>query len=281
MTARSWFQRRRSWGKVSPSASRPPPNHLGVPSGPVCPGNVTAYPVTWPGLISLKRSRTSTPASRSSAKNPASSWACSAAAVTLFRRTARAITPCSGCPRRSSAGPAQRARSFGKVRSAASFPPPYQMIPPSFVVWPARPTAYPVTSPGLIVLRRLRTRTPACFSWAKNSRSELAPAAAAHTSRRRDTRDASLHPRRAACSVSARAGRLAAVRSAGAVDRSPAGLRRPGRPPAPGRSHSRSSPGARPGGPASPRYGCDPGRAGPRPTAPRTRPRWAQTRSGP
>ena len=43
------------------------------------------------------------------------------------------------------ADPAQRARSFGKVRSAASFPPPYQTTPPSRAVWPGSPTAYPVT----------------------------------------------------------------------------------------------------------------------------------------
>jgi hypothetical protein len=119
------------------------------------------------------------------------------------------------------AGPALRARSFGKVRSAASFPPPYQMTEPSLVVWSARLTAYPVTSPGWTVLSRFRTRTPACSRRAKNSRSEPAPAAAAHTSRRRVTRGASSHPRRAACSVSARLARFAAVRSAGAVAVSP------------------------------------------------------------
>ena len=78
-----------------------------------------------------------------------------------------------------------------------------------------------MTSPGLTVLCRFRTRTPARSSRPKNSRSELAPAAAAQTSRRSDTRGASPQPRRAACSVSARLARFAAVRSAGAVAVSP------------------------------------------------------------
>ena len=36
-----------------------------------------------------------------------------------------------------------RWRSFGSVRSAASFPPPYQATPPSRFVWHASPTEYP------------------------------------------------------------------------------------------------------------------------------------------
>jgi hypothetical protein len=58
----AWAQWRRSCGRVSPAASRPPPYHRGPPSGPVWPGRVTAYPVTWPGLVVLCRSQTSTPA---------------------------------------------------------------------------------------------------------------------------------------------------------------------------------------------------------------------------
>jgi hypothetical protein len=42
-------QPRRSRGKVSPAASRPPPYHTGTPSGPSWPVWATAYPVTWPG----------------------------------------------------------------------------------------------------------------------------------------------------------------------------------------------------------------------------------------
>ena len=67
----------------------------------------------------------------------------------------------SDAPKRSGAGAAQRARSFGRVRSAASLPPPYQIVPPVLLTCCGRPTAYPVTSPGLTVLYRLRTSTPA------------------------------------------------------------------------------------------------------------------------
>ena len=88
-----------------------------APSGPVWPGSVTAYPVTCPGSVSLNRSRTSTPASRSRAKNPASSGACSAAPVTMFRSTARAAAADS--PARSRAVPGWRWPS-GRAASAGS-----------------------------------------------------------------------------------------------------------------------------------------------------------------
>jgi hypothetical protein len=77
---------------------------------------------------------------------------------------------------------------LGKVRSAASLPPPYQITPPSLAVWRAKPTAYPGHLAGLVVLCRSRTSTPACARRVKNSRSVPAPAAAVHTSRRRAAR---------------------------------------------------------------------------------------------
>jgi hypothetical protein len=144
--------------------------------------------------------------------------------VTTFRSTARATAagrPLRGNSPGSGAGLAQRRRSFGKVKSAASFPPPYHTIPPSVAVCPGSPTAYPVTCPGCVVLYRWRTATPASARRVKNSCSVRAPAAAVHTSRRNLTCGGSPHPRRAVCSVSARDGQRAAVRSAGAVHLSP------------------------------------------------------------
>ena len=93
-------------------------------------------------------------------------------------------------------------------------------MPPSFAVWWGRPTAYPVTSPGVTVLYRLRTRRRI-----RQAGEEFLFRAC--SGRRGGHLTAQGHPgrlahlRRAACSVSARAGRRAAVRSAGAVDRSP------------------------------------------------------------
>src|SRR6516165_3740962 len=92
---------------------------------------------------------------------------------------------------------------------------------PAVAVSPGRATAYPVTSPGLRVLLRVRTSTPEWLSQAKNSCSLAAAAAAVLTWRRRVIRGASLKPCRAAFSDSARVGRHAAVRSPGAVRRSP------------------------------------------------------------
>ena len=67
-------------------ASFPPPYHTGPPSLAVSPGNATAYPVTWPGLATLNRFRTSTPAASRRAKN--SSWLfADAAAVVTCRRS--------------------------------------------------------------------------------------------------------------------------------------------------------------------------------------------------
>lgn len=58
------------------SGNRQPAGHHRTTAAPsaglVWPGSVTAYPVTWPGSVSLNRTRTSTPASRSRAKNPGS-----------------------------------------------------------------------------------------------------------------------------------------------------------------------------------------------------------------
>jgi hypothetical protein len=48
----------------------------------------------------------------------------------------------------------RRQRSFGKVRSGASFPPPNHTGVPVRVVSPGRATAYPVIWPGLRVLNR-------------------------------------------------------------------------------------------------------------------------------
>ena len=78
-----------------------------------------------------------------------------------------------------------------------------------------------MTSAGFIVLCRSRISTPAARRRAKNSISKPAAAAAVHTSRRSLTRADSAWPRRTAFSVSARVARRAAVRSAGAVGRSP------------------------------------------------------------
>ena len=62
------------------------------------------------------------------------------------------VPPAAGC---------QRWRSLGSVRSAASLPPLYQTGLPALVVSVGRATAYPVIWPGLRVLSRVRTRTPA------------------------------------------------------------------------------------------------------------------------
>ena len=78
-------------------------------------------------------------------------------------------------------GALQRWRSLGKVRSAASLPPPYQTGPPALVVSPGSATAYPVTWPGLRALLRVRTSTPDRPSRAKNSCSLAAAAAAVLT----------------------------------------------------------------------------------------------------
>jgi hypothetical protein len=114
-------------------------------------------------------------------------------------------------------------------------------------------------------------------------------AAAVHTSRRNVTRGASSHPRRCACSV--RAGVPAPSRHVWAAEprcdppvRSPATRTASppqGTPRERGRSHSRPSAAHGPAGPASPRYGCDPARAGPPPTAPRVRHPASRAQSGP
>ena len=76
-------------------------------------------------------------------------------------------------------------------------------------------------SPGLRVLNRLRTRTPAWSRRVKNSCSLDAAAAAVLTARFSVTRGASSQERRRVFSCYARVGRGAAVRSPGAVRRSP------------------------------------------------------------
>ena len=119
------------------------------------------------------------------------------------------------------AGRVHRWASLGQVRSAASLPPPYQTGSPFLAVSPGSATAYPVTWPGFLVLYRSRTSTPAWSSRAKNSSALAAEAAAVATWRRSVVRDGSPRPWRAALPVSARDGERAAVRSAGAVDRSP------------------------------------------------------------
>ena len=111
-----------------------------------------------------------------------------------------------------------RCRSLGQLKSGASFPPPYQTGPLSLVASPGSATEYPVTWPGFLTLNRLRTRTPAWSRRLKNSCSLLADAAAVVTCRRSVILGASSRPRRAAFSFSARVGRRAAVRSAGAVE---------------------------------------------------------------
>jgi hypothetical protein len=114
-----------------------------------------------------------------------------------------------------------RCWSLGQLRSAASLPPPYQTGSPSLVVSSGRARAYPVTWPGFVTLYRLRTSTSAWSSLAKNSVALLAEAVAVETWRRRVSRAGSPRCWRSALPVSARVGRRAAVRSAGAVDRSP------------------------------------------------------------
>ena len=112
-----------------------------------------------------------------------------------------------------------------------------------------------------LTLNRLRTSTPAWSRRAKNSCSLPAAAAAVVTCRRSVILGASSRPRRAAFSFSARAGRRAAVRSAGAVERSPyrcSAARQAAR------TLYRPRTGwacRRPGGPASRRDECDHRRA--------------------
>jgi hypothetical protein len=67
----------------------------------------------------------------------------------------------------------------------------------------------------------MRARIPAASRQAKNSCSLFEDAAAVMTCRRSVILGVSSRPRRAAFSFSARVGRRAAVRSAGAVERSP------------------------------------------------------------
>src|ERR1017187_9655718 len=74
-----------SFGQLRSAASLPPPYQTGWPSLVVSSGSATAYPVTWPGSVTLYRSRTSTPALFSRAKN-SSVLPADAAAVATWRR---------------------------------------------------------------------------------------------------------------------------------------------------------------------------------------------------
>ncbi len=246
----------------------------------VWPLSVTAYPVTWPGSFSLNRSRTSTPDRRNRAKNSASPPACCAASTIRARSTARTICGGSSGPRQSAAGAAQRARNFGKLRSAASFPPPYQITPLSRPVCRGRPTAYPgdltgarravplahqqarPAQPGEELLLRAR---PACRSAdhpAESGPGHLGPTAPRGLF--------GLGAGRPLGGGAGPLGRWTAARTTALP---------PGRRPGPGRSRSTPSAGSRPDGQASPPGECDPQRAGPPPTAPPTHPLPAQVRS--
>ena len=108
-------------------------------------------------------------------------------------------------------------------------------------------------SPGFFVLAHRSTSTPSRRKGSKNSRSVTVAAAAVHTSRRNVTRGALSHARRCARSVSARVGRRAAMRSAGAVSCNPNALPPRGTAPGPGRSRSRPSPKSSAPPPSSPR----------------------------
>jgi hypothetical protein len=137
-------------------------------------------------------------------------------------------TPCrrsrpGRCPRAglSPASRAHRRRSRGRVKSAASRPPPYQTALPSAARDSGNVTAYPVTSLGLTVLYLSLTITPAALSRATKSCWSIATAAVVRTWRRNRSLHVSRRHARSAFSNSARCGRRAAVRSAGAVRRSP------------------------------------------------------------
>ncbi len=69
------------------------------------------------------------------------------AAISHNASRSGAVNFSSGVTRESS----QRRRSLGRVRSAASFPPPNHTGPPSRAASPGSATAYPVTSAGLRV----------------------------------------------------------------------------------------------------------------------------------
>jgi hypothetical protein len=78
-----------SFGQLKSAASLPPPYQTGSPFLAVSLGSATAYPVTWPGLVTLWRSRASTPAWSRRAKNSCSLLAEAAAVETWRRRVVR------------------------------------------------------------------------------------------------------------------------------------------------------------------------------------------------
>ena len=107
-----------------------------------------------------------------------------------------------GGPGGSTAGAA-----LGQVRSAASFPPPYQTGPPFLARVTGQGDGVPGDLAGVLVAVPLRTSTPAWSRRAKNSCPLAEAAAAVATWRRNVTRGASSRPRRAAFSFSPRVGR--------------------------------------------------------------------------
>ena len=161
-----------------------------------------------------------------------------------------------------------RCRSLGQVRSAASFPPPYQTGPPSLVVSPGSATAYPVTWPGFLTLNRWRTSTPAWSRRAKNSSSLLADGGGGgDLPAQRDP----------GCLVQAAAGGLLVLGAGRAAGRGAVGRGGGAQPVAllggqAGVADLVPFPATRwacrrPGGPASPPGGCGHRRAGPRSSA--------------
>jgi hypothetical protein len=165
-------------------------------------------------------------------------------------------------------GPAHRRRSSGQDRSVASLPPPYQTGPRS---WSCRragrrvpgdlagvPGAVPQpdTDPGLVQAGEEVPGAAGCRGGgghvaAQRNPGRLGPAAPRGFLLLRA--GSGSDPR---CG---RPGRWTAARTA---------ARRPGRRRGPRTGHSTWTPAAGPGGPASPRYGRDQARAGPRSTAP-------------
>ena len=188
-----------------------------------------------------------------------------------------AAWPACWCPRRAGSGQRLPQLRQGEVRRQLARRRTRSALRAA-VRSPGRPTAYPVTSPGLWALCRSRTCSPRLSRAAKNSGSERAPAAAAATWRCSVTRGGSARPVRAAFSCSARVGLFAAVRSARATTTRP---------------YSASDvaqrfadpvvvvvqlrPAGGPAGPASPRCGCGCHRGGRPPTALPGLPRHAGT----
>ena len=111
----------------------------------------------------------------------------------------------------------QAVRSRGRVNQSCSRPPPYQRGVPSDPVQLGRATAYPVTSPGLIMLNRSRTSRPVARSRVKNSASLPARSASVATVARRTARAAGAGRAEAAASRSPPGGLAHRTRSLGSV----------------------------------------------------------------